>query len=232
MKAIEQLELPLWEILKAATIAPNEADLRQLLDMLEGALSNLDTVGQLRVAAEAIAQIVQVFQERSVLAFEELEATASDDGPVMPLDAFDRYVRQTMEVDFEQFIEPLESFPRKVRQQQQRSDELRSVVGDLDQTALLQALDEQMSQHSGLTEVEAFNQAMNIAHDEDVSTWTKTIAQCLQEHQISMIPLVQLQQAVRMPLVQLWLALLLGGFTIEQRGEFYEAERIWVLASG
>ena len=41
---------------------------------------------------------------------------------------------------------------------------------ELDQAALLQALDEQMSQHPGLTEVKAFNQAMGIAHDEDVST--------------------------------------------------------------
>lgn len=231
MKAIEQLDLPLWEMLKEATIAPDEADLRQLLDVLEGALSNLDMVRQLQVAEEAIAQIVQVFQERSTLAFEELEATASDAGPVMAEDAFDRYVRQTMEVDFAQFIEPLETLPRKARERQVRLDEQGSVAGEIDQAALLQALDEQIGQHPGWTEAEAFNRAIGIAHDEDVSTWTKAIAQCLQERQISMIPLVQLQQTVGMPLVQLWLALLLGGFTIEQRGEFYEAERIWVLAS-
>ncbi|HEY9631558.1 MAG TPA: hypothetical protein V6C84_30065 [Coleofasciculaceae cyanobacterium] len=46
---------------------------------------------------------------------------------------------------------------------------------------LSQVLDEQMSQHLGLTDVEVFNQAMNIAHNEDVSTWVETIAQCLQE---------------------------------------------------
>ncbi|HEY9631307.1 MAG TPA: hypothetical protein V6C84_28795 [Coleofasciculaceae cyanobacterium] len=44
-----------------------------------------------------------------------------------------------------------------------------------------QVLDEQMSQHLGLTDVEVFNQTMNIAHNEDVSTWVETIAQCLQE---------------------------------------------------
>ncbi|MBD1852800.1 hypothetical protein [Leptolyngbya sp. FACHB-711] len=238
MQPIEQLELPFWEMLKEATIAPDEANLQQLLDVLESALANLDTVGQLQMAAEAIAQIVQVFQKRSVLAFEELEATASEEGPVMPLDAFDRYVRQTMEVDFELFIEPIERLPRKMREQQERlplwgiaeqPDEMGSVIGELDQAALLQALDEQMSQAPGLTEVEAFNKAMGIAHDEDVSTWTEAIAQCLRKHQIATIPLVQLQQMVRMPLVQLWLALLLGGFTIEQRGKFYETEQIWVL---
>lgn len=226
---IEQLELPLWEMLRAATIAPDEADLSQLLDVLERALTDLDTVGQLQVAAEAIAQIVQVFQERSVLAFEELEATASDAGPVMPLDAFDRYVRQTMEVDFEQFIEPLEGLPRRARERQ-TPDYQGSVAGEVDQAALLQALDEQISQHPGWTEAEAFNQAVGIAHDEDVSTWTEAIVQCLRERQTSMIPLVQLQQLIGMPLVQLWLALLLGGFAVEQRGQFYETEQIWILA--
>ncbi len=110
-------------------------------------------------------------------------------------------------------------------------------MGELDQAALLQALDEQMSQHPGLTEVEAFNQAMGIAHDEDVSTWVGAIrsgsallrAQCLQERQSATIPLVQLQQTVGMPLVHLWLALLLGGFVIEQRGKFYETEQVWVM---
>ena len=228
MRQIEQLELPLWELLQEATIAPDEADVQQLLDVLEESLSQLDVVGQLQVAAEAIAQIVQVFQERSALAFEELEATNSDEGPIMPEDAFDRYVRQTMEVDFEQFIEPLEKLPRRTPERSGVGDEPRTVVGELDQTALLQALDEQMSQHPDWTEVEAFNQAMELAHDEDVSTWVGTISQWMGEHQVVMIPLVQLQQAIGMPLIQLWLALLLGGFAIEQRGEFYDTHQIWV----
>ena len=232
MRQIEQLELPLWDLLQEATIAPDEADVQQLLDVLEKSLSQLDVIGQLQVAAEAIAQIVQVFQDRSALAFEELEATNSDDGPVMTEDAFDRYVRQTMEVDFEQFIEPLEKLPRKVPERSGGAgDESGSVVGELDPSALLQALDEQMSQHPEWTEVEVFNQAMEIAHDEDVSTWVGTISQWMGEQQVAGIPLVQLQQAIDMPLIQLWLALLLGGFAIEQRGEFYETQQIWVFGN-
>lgn len=230
MRQVEQLELPLWDVLKEATLAPDEADLRQLLKMLDESLSALDTVGQLQVAAEAIAQIVQVFQERSTLAFEELEATNNNEGPPMPSDAFDRYVRQIMEVDFEQFIEPLASLPRKVPERSASVHEQGSVVGELDQVALLHALDEQMSQHPGLTDVEVFNQALSLAHDEDVSTWTGTITSWMVEHRVSTIPLVQLQQAVKMPLVQLWLALLLGEYAIEQRGEFYDVQQIWVSA--
>lgn len=230
MRQVKLLELPLWDVLKEATTAPDEADLRQLLKVLDESLSGLDTVGQLQVASEAIAQIVQVFQERSTLAFEELDATNSDEGPPMPSDAFDRYVRQTMEVDFDQFIEPLAGLPRKVPERLAAAHEQGSLVGELDQVALLQALDEQMSQHPGLTDVEVFNQALSLAHAEDVSTWTRAIAHWMAEHRISTIPLVQLQQAVQMPLVQLWLALLLGEYAIEQRGEFYDVQQIWVSA--
>lgn len=157
-KSVEQLELPLWSVLREAAIAPDEADVGQLLDVLDKSLSSLETQGQLQVAAEAIAQIVQVSQVRSMVAFEELEATASDEGPVMPADAFDRYVRQTMEVDFEPFIEPIESLPRKAPQLQALMDG-ESIIGELDQAALLQAFNEQMAREPGLTEVEAFNRA-------------------------------------------------------------------------
>jgi hypothetical protein len=225
---MEQLELPLWDVLKAAAIAPEEADLQQLLHGLDTALLNLDTLEQLQVAAEAIAQIVQVFQERWAIAFEELEATASDEGPIMPTDAFDCYVRQTMEVDFDQFIEPLASLPRKGVEREAENAERCSVVGELDQAALLQALDEQMNQHPEWTEAEAFNQAMEIAHDEDVSTWVEAIATWMENHQTATISLVRLQQSIEMPLVQLWLALLLGEYAIEQRGEFYDGNQIWI----
>jgi len=37
-----------------------------------------------------------------------------------------------------------------------------------------------------------------------------------------------LQRSLRMPLMQIWLALLLSGYGVEQRGGFYEAGTIWV----
>jgi hypothetical protein len=42
------------------------------------------------------------------------------------------------------------------------------------------------------------------------------------------VPLVELQQAIGIPLIQIWLALLLIGYGVEQRGEFYEKGTIWV----
>ena len=45
------------------------------------------------------------------------------------------------------------------------------------------------------------------------------------------ITLPELQQALGLPLVEVWLGLLLGGYVMKQRGEFYEAETIAVLAN-
>ncbi|WP_375490895.1 hypothetical protein [uncultured Nostoc sp.] len=35
----------------------------------------------------------------------------------------------------------------------------------------------------------------------------------------------------KMPIVEVWLGLLLGGFTLEQRGNFYQNQNVWVKSS-
>ncbi|WP_414546423.1 hypothetical protein [Nostoc sp. CCY0012] len=39
----------------------------------------------------------------------------------------------------------------------------------------------------------------------------------------------KLQRVLKMPMVEVWLGLLLGGFQLEQRGEFYNSQDIWLL---
>lgn len=43
-----------------------------------------------------------------------------------------------------------------------------------------------------------------------------------------LVRLLQLQHSVQMPLIQVWLALLLDGYEIEQKDEFYDLDGIWV----
>ncbi|MEH2126758.1 hypothetical protein [Nostoc sp.] len=43
--------------------------------------------------------------------------------------------------------------------------------------------------------------------------------------------MTKLQQGLKMPMVEVWLGLLLGGFTLEQRGDFYNSRNIWVKTS-
>ena len=226
MQQVEWLELPLWDVLKEASIEPEAADMAKLWREVEAAIVDLDCPKQLQVAGEAIAQITEVFGARSQLAFEEIQATASSDGPTMPQDAFDRYVRQTMQIDFEQYIEPLVSLPRKVPQMSE-VDEMQSVVAEVDRQALIQLLKKPEIINSEV----AYQQAIALAHEEDVSQWGAAISTWLNQREQA-VPLLKLQRSLSMPLVQVWLALLLNGFALEQRGEFYQTEQIWIVQSG
>lgn len=219
---MRQLEVQLWQTFKEATADPEAASLTQLWVALDEVLQTLTTCQQLNIAGEAIIQIAQLFHDRSTLAFEDLEAAASDDGPVMPEDAFDRYVRQTMQVDFDQFIEPA-LFARQPRQRGESSHEPRSVAETVDKTVLLEVVAQIEAEQSPEQMIR------QLAGEEDIAQWSAAIARWLQQHEIRQsISLPELLRGLGMPTVEVWMGLLLGGYPLEQRGEFYEGEQIWI----
>ena len=135
-------------------------------------------------------------------------------------DAFDRYVRQSMVVDFEQFIEPLQSLPRKIPEQAKNGN---SIVGEIDKEILIQSLE----QENILSFEEEFEQAISTAHAEDISAWVEAITQCITNNSYP-ICLKDLQKILKLPIVEIWLGLLLGDFKLEQRGSFYDSNEIWI----
>jgi hypothetical protein len=188
--------------------------------LLDLTLVELDTRTQLRIAGEAVCQIADLFCDRSNFLFEELHSRAVKGEPIMADDAFDRYVRQSMVVDFDQFIEPLLSLPRNIPEQTKHGN---SIVGAIDKEVLIQALE----QESLLSVEEEFERAISTAHAEDVSSWIEAIAQYI-ENNFSPMRLIDLQAALPLSMVEIWLSLLLGDFKLEQRGEFYNASEIWI----
>ena len=79
---------------------------------------------------------------------------------------------------------------------------------------------------------------LDTAHSEDIATWVEAISHYFLNRQEDSLSLVELVQNVQYPiveeekrssLVRTWLALLLGGFQMEQRVEdFYSLKGIWV----
>jgi hypothetical protein len=128
-----------------------------------------------------------------------------------------------MVVDFDQFIEPLQSLPRNIPEQTKHGN---SIVGAIDKEVLIQALE----QESLLSVEEEFERAISTAHAEDVSAWVEAIAHCIANNS-SPIRLMDLQKAVQLPIIETWLGLLLGDFNLEQRGEFYDSSKIWITGS-
>jgi len=194
-----------------------------LFKLLDLTLVDLDTRSQLRIAGEAVCQIADLFCDRSNFLFEELHSRAVNGEPIMADDVFDRYVRQSIVVDFEQFIEPLQSLPRKIPEPTKHGN---SMVGAIDKEVLIQALEEE----SLLSLEEEFERAISTAHAEDISAWVEVIAQCITDNSYP-IRLMDLQKAVQLPIIETWLGLLLGDFNLEQRGEFYDSSGIWITGS-
>jgi len=217
---VKQLELDLWDVISAARQAPEDANLPMVFELLDLTLVDLDTRSQLRIAGEAVCQIADLFCDRSSFLFEELHSRAVNGDPIMADDAFDRYVRQYMVVDFDQFIEPLQSLPRKIPEHTKHGN---SMVGAIDKEVLIQSLE----QESLLGFEEKFEQAISTAHAEDVSAWVEAIVHGIANNS-SPIRLLDLQKALKLPIVEIWLGLLLGDFKLEQRGGFYDSNKIWI----
>jgi len=217
---VKQLELNLWEAIASASQSPDEANLPIVFNLLDLALVELDTRSQLRVAGDAVEQITDLFCDRSNLCFELLQAHANHGEPMMSDHAFDRYVRQSVVVDFDQFIQPFESLPRKPSEKIKDGD---SVVGAVDKEVLLHILEQE---HSFSWE-EELDLALSIAHAEDVSAWIDAIAFCLKSNAVPM-RLLALRNSMKLPIVEIWLGLLLGDFKLEQKGAFYDADQIWI----
>jgi len=220
---VKQLELDLWDVISSARQTPEDANLPMVFKLLDLTLVDLDTRSQLRIAGEAVCQIADLFCDRSNCLFEELHSRAVNGEPIMADDVFDRYVRQSIVVDFEQFIEPLQSLPRKIPEPTKHGN---SMVGAIDKEVLIQALEEE----SLLSLEEEFERAISTAHAEDISAWVEVIAQCITDNSYP-IRLMDLQKAVQLPIIETWLGLLLGDFNLEQRGEFYDSSGIWITGS-
>jgi hypothetical protein len=220
---VKQLELDFWDVISSARQTPEDANLPMVFKLLDLTLVDLDTRSQLRIAGEAVCQIADLFCDRSNFLFEELHSRAVNGEPIMADDVFDRYVRQSIVVDFEQFIEPLQSLPRKIPEPTKHGN---SMVGAIDKEVLIQALEEE----SLLSLEEEFERAISTAHAEDISAWVEVIAQCITDNSYP-IRLMDLQKAVQLPIIETWLGLLLGDFNLEQRGEFYDSSGIWITGS-
>lgn len=75
--------------------------------------------------------------------------------------------------------------------------------------------------------MEAFNQALAIAHDEDVSAWVEAIAHWMGDQQIKMIPLVKLQKSLELDSAKLLVPLDSGTNALTQAYSVMEITQLY-----
>ena len=214
----EIIQLTIWDRLDLATTNSVGADFLGLLSEVDESIEQLLPADRLEAAGEAIRRLGEIYAYRSAEQLSEIEYLFHpEQEPILPLDAFDRYVRQSMMVDLEQFIEVPE-LPEYEREYNL------TVVREQSKAEILASISE-------LAEIDpevAYQQAIGLAHDEDVSAWGAAISVRLEDWG-QPVSLLALQESIGMPLVQVWLALLLNGIPLEQRGSFYQTEQVWIL---
>ena len=212
------IQLTIWDRLNLATTNSVGADFLGLLTEVDESIEQLPPNDRLGAAGEAIHKLGEIYAARSAMQLSEIEYLfRPEQEPIMSLDAFGRYVRQSMVVDLEQFIEVPE-LPEYEREYNL------TVVREQSKAEILAEIGESEEVDPDV----AYREVISLAHKENVSEWGSIISDRLAECRES-VSLLELQRSTELPLVEVWLGLLLNGFTIEQRGSFYDVEQVWVL---
>lgn len=211
----EELQSNLNRALQQALMAPTAANLPRLLHELDQLLLQLPPEAQLQLAGKLLAQFADLVAARSTHLLEAWEEKHSpvQGEPILTAEMLQDVLRHTMSLNLEALVAEPPSWQR-----QMPSD---SVVGDVAKSNVLEFLER-------VDQEQAQQDALAVAHDEDVTAWIEAIVHWRQAHQSQAVSLVTLQRSLQMPLIQIWLALLLGGFALEQRGEFYQLDGIWL----
>jgi hypothetical protein len=223
---IQQLELDLWQSLETASRFPETANLRSLCDALEQTLFDQPLAEQLTVAGDVLVQLSEVHATRANLLISGWERRHNPAEPVVNLEnCVDLFV-QSLTLDVSELFEEPEPIQYPVNRKKTSSQEEGSIVREVDKNALLDWVD-QMTAAQPLDELEMAEQIRDLAHGENVEEWSRAIANYLQRLG-SKILFPDLQQALKMPIVELWLGLLMGGYSLNQQGEFYDSQTLWI----
>ena len=224
-------QLTIWDVLDELSESPPTSSLDAMWDCLDAELENLPLEAQLSTAGIAFSQIADILKSRAEVLLQDtrdgLRPAVGDRnsllGPIVSTDLFTGLVRTTMHLDLDDLIEPEtpQTFkPHGPHQFSYPTEDGDSVAAPVKKANVLAMLDE----------VTTLEDVRNLASDEDVEKWHSAITNYLINVKDE-ISLVKLQRVLQMPMVEVWLGLLLGGFTLEQRGDFYHNHNVWVKSS-
>jgi hypothetical protein len=197
-----QLELQFEAAVQGAIAAPEQANLDLLWEALQQVLDEVPDDQKLKIAGEAIAQFAEVLFAKAegwIAAWEETHNPPDATEPILTAEMLASVLRQSMTLNLEGLVENF------VRSPHSSDDGGESMVGEVEKQLLLAMVDE----------LEAREQALAVAHAEDVTQWATAIAEYLKQQSQTQIPLSELRQGLSLSFVELWLGLLLGGFHLK-----------------
>ncbi len=229
--------------LQAAISAPEAADLHQLWQAFDTAIVDLDDQSLLKVAGDAIAQIAAILAAKTGMTLEEVMASVAQDGPVMRLDEFEGYVRQTMQIDLEPYIEPIPMLdvpsqpdrPWAAWTAFQAYQAVESSIVSEVSTSVLEDWIELLQGLTDVSEVAQMEKIKELSHGENIEVWSAQLRACLEKLRSKpdqAIAFLDLVKRMKLPASEVWLAFLLGdhAYQLRRRDEdFYSATGLEVV---
>ena len=216
MVSVRQLELNLEVALEAAAEVPENVDVMSLWAQFEGELAELEQRDRLRVAGDILVQLAGLCETKADLLWEDWQDAHNIEGPVMDGDWLQGLIRQTQELDFSELVN--RSYQKRNELPNEDKVDEDSVAGDVEKLSVLDMID-------SLENADLKSQALAVSHAENVSDWVRALAA---QQKDSPQRLIDVQKQLKMPLIEVWIAALLGGFMLEQRGSFYQTQEVWV----
>jgi hypothetical protein len=196
-------QLCLWDLLAEATRLPLDAQLWMLFEDLDEAIAGLLIEQQISVAGEGLARVGEIVSLRAESYLQEINYLLHpEQEPVMALDVFDRYVRQSMVVDLEQFC---------------AAPELPEVERGYVRSAVKPMTEEEVRAEvvAAICDDEP-DSPFALAHDEDIGGWSARITDCLVGAGGSM-GFWSIVDVTGLKPIEVWLGLLLGSGCSMQR---------------
>ncbi|MCY6493894.1 hypothetical protein [Leptolyngbya sp. GGD] len=232
----QQLEFDLRRSLEVATAFPDEKEVLtivwQTFDQWVEIIASQSASVQLELAGEILQQIAELICLRSDVLIEDWKQQHDPVEPIVDISGRVDLVMQTQEFNLSGLVErDLPAPYPEYRQPPIKIEPVESAAGSVNTAQFVKVMGEDLQQGAKLTDeeaVEAFKAAIETAHDEDVAQWTEAIVTFWETAQVHAIPFVELCQQLNQPWIEVWLALLLGGFLLELRGDWYDGE-IWIV---
>ena len=208
----QQLELALESQIEEGFADLEDVNLPGLVSQFDQVLAQLPPTEQLRVGGLYMERLAQLYRERAMLLLDDWEEEYNTQGPRFDDALLEGLIRETHYVDVSEFVKS----NGRVRSPKVTGplDEKDSVFVELDVEEAVALAEQDLEQ-------------VDLSHAENVSDWVEQIGAWF-ELKPCEIRFVDLHQQLKMPFVELCLGLLLGGFVLEQRGDFYEFSSIWV----
>ena len=210
----QQLELNLAS-LNLAESTPEQGSIHELCDELENAIAhlNLPLYQKLEAAGNIVSRIARVYDQKANKLLDSWEFAGQPAVfPVIEVDDLDSYVRQSMSINVDAFLEPSSRRKGSKNKSDKQPDFNRSVVQIVEKSAALHLVD-----------------ILELAGNDSPIQWSQAIAEWIEQQDgmevVTTLP--ELCESLNLVPVEVWLGLLLGNFqnhkvSLRQNG-FYQS---------